>query len=107
MLMDELNEKVMAVVSTFEEDVLRLICRYTLQSGRCLEEKEFLMTLKMSGTYIVYMILLCSWRILMDMWVMNFIMYRLWCRSKINQSIKVYSAFKQTIIIYNIWKAEC
>ena len=30
----------MAVVLVFEEDVLRLICRYALQSGRRSEEKQ-------------------------------------------------------------------
>ena len=30
----------MIVVVVFEEDVLRLICGYTPQSGRCLEEKQ-------------------------------------------------------------------
>ena len=32
--------RVMTVVVVFEEDVLRLICWYALQSGRILEEKH-------------------------------------------------------------------
>ena len=35
-----MSVKVMAVVSVFEEDVLRLICGYAPQSGRGLEEKQ-------------------------------------------------------------------
>ena len=31
----------MTLVIVFEEDVLRLICGYALQSGRSLEEKVF------------------------------------------------------------------
>ena len=34
------SDGVMTVVVVFEEDVLRLICRYALQSGRSLEEKQ-------------------------------------------------------------------
>ena len=34
------SDRVMRVVVVFEEDVLRLICGYALQSGRSLEEKQ-------------------------------------------------------------------
>ena len=37
------SDRVMSVVVVdFEEDVLRLICVYALQSGRCFEGKQFL-----------------------------------------------------------------
>ena len=36
------SDRVMTVVVVFEEDVLRLICGYTPQSGRSLEEKQSL-----------------------------------------------------------------
>ena len=48
MVMDEMSEKVMevrmvsdgvmAIVLVFEEDVLRLICAYFAQNGRCFEK---------------------------------------------------------------------
>ena len=34
-------DRVMSFVLAFEEDMLRQICLYPLQSGRCLEEKMF------------------------------------------------------------------
>ena len=36
------SDRMMTVVAVFEEDVLRLICGYALQSGRSLEERQFL-----------------------------------------------------------------
>ena len=34
------SDRVMTVVVVYEEDMLRLICAYDLQSGRSLEEKQ-------------------------------------------------------------------
>ena len=35
-----LSDRVMAIVLVFEEDVLKLVCWYTLQSGGSLKEKN-------------------------------------------------------------------
>ena len=35
-----MSDRVLAVVLDFEEDVLRLICGYAVQSGKRLEEKQ-------------------------------------------------------------------
>ena len=39
----------MAAKFVFEEDVLRLICGYTRQSERSLEDSDFIMSRKASG----------------------------------------------------------
>ena len=35
-----INDRVLTLIVVFEEDVLRLICGYAPQCGRCLEEKQ-------------------------------------------------------------------
>ena len=40
------SNRVMTVVLVFEEDVLRLICGYSLECGNTLEEKESFYDLK-------------------------------------------------------------
>ena len=51
------SDRAMAVVLAFEEDVLKILCRYALQSGRSFDENSlYMMNLNVSGICIVQMI---------------------------------------------------
>ena len=47
------NDRVMEVVLVFEEDVLRLICGYALQSGRSVKKNLCMIICKVSEICVV------------------------------------------------------
>ena len=60
----------MAGVLVYKEDVLRLVCGNAPQCGRSWKKNSlYMMSRKASWVCIVWVIQLCTWVTLMDMWV--------------------------------------